>query len=47
MPIPDYQTVMLPLLRLTVDGSDHRLSEADLPNYRKRTKSSGRGSQAN
>ena len=28
MPIPDYQTVMLPLLRLTVDSSDHRLSEA-------------------
>jgi restriction system protein len=28
MSIPDYQTIMLPLLRLTSDGSKHRISEA-------------------
>src|SRR5438093_815845 len=28
MPIPDYQTVMLPLLRFTGDGREHSLREA-------------------
>lgn len=28
MPIPDYQTVMLPLLQLTADGADHPFREA-------------------
>jgi restriction system protein len=28
MPIPDYQTLMLPLLRLTGDGKDHTLAQA-------------------
>ena len=28
MSIPDYQTIMLPLLRLASDGGEHRLSEA-------------------
>lgn len=28
MPIPDYQTVMLPLLTFASDGKDHRMSEA-------------------
>ena len=28
MAIPDYQTVMLPLLRLTADGKEHSLQEA-------------------
>jgi restriction system protein len=27
MPIPDYQTVMLPLLRFVSDGKDHSLRE--------------------
>src|SRR5687767_13795576 len=27
MPIPDYQTVMLPLLRLLKDGNEHNLGE--------------------
>lgn len=28
MPLPDYQTLMLPLLRLAADGAEHRLREA-------------------
>lgn len=28
MPIPDYQTAMLPLLRLTADGQEHRFRDA-------------------
>ncbi len=28
MPIPDYQAIMLPLLRLTSDGKEWRLREA-------------------
>ena len=28
MPIPDYQTLMLPLLRFAADGSDHTTREA-------------------
>src|SRR5206468_11203919 len=28
MPIPDYQTIMLPLLRYTSDGREHSLREA-------------------
>lgn len=28
MPIPDYQTVMLPLLELAADGKEHRIREA-------------------
>ncbi len=28
MPIPDYQTVMLPLLRLAADGAEHRFRDA-------------------
>ena len=28
MAIPDYQTIMLPLLKLASDGKDHRISEA-------------------
>ena len=28
MPIPDFQSAMLPVLRLTADGSDHTLAEA-------------------
>lgn len=28
MPIPDYETVMLPLLKFISDGQDHKLSEA-------------------
>src|SRR6266702_677359 len=28
MSIPDYQTLMLPLLRLASDGNEHRISEA-------------------
>ena|SRR2546428_5404346 len=28
MAIPDFQTVMLPLLRLTADGVEHKLSDA-------------------
>lgn len=28
MPIPDYQTCMLPLLRFAADGGEHRLKEA-------------------
>lgn len=28
MPIPDYQTLMLPLLRLTGDGNEHTLAES-------------------
>ncbi len=28
MPIPDYQTVMLPLLKLTADGADHPFRES-------------------
>ncbi len=27
MPIPDYQTLMLPVLRLTEDGNEHRVTE--------------------
>ncbi|HZF63828.1 MAG TPA: winged helix-turn-helix domain-containing protein, partial [Chitinophagaceae bacterium] len=27
MPIPDYQTVMLPLLKLTVDRKEHRVGD--------------------
>jgi len=28
MPIPDYQSCMLPLLTLASDGKEHRLSDA-------------------
>lgn len=28
MPIPDYQTVMLPLLQLAADGAEHPFREA-------------------
>jgi restriction system protein len=28
MPIPDFQSIMLPLLKLTVDGNEHRLRDA-------------------
>ena len=28
MPIPDYQTLMLPLLRFAADGKEHPISEA-------------------
>jgi restriction system protein len=28
MAIPDYQTIMLPLLRFASDGADHRISDA-------------------
>ncbi len=28
MPIPDYQSLMLPLLRIASDGNEHTLSEA-------------------
>jgi restriction system protein len=28
MPIPDFQTVMLPLLKVTSDGKEHRLLDA-------------------
>ncbi len=28
MPIPDYQSVMLPLLRLAGDGGEHRFRDA-------------------
>jgi restriction system protein len=28
MPIPDYQTLMLPLLRFAADGNDHTTREA-------------------
>lgn len=28
MPIPDFQNLMLPMLRLTADGAEHRLSDA-------------------
>lgn len=28
MAIPDYQTLMLPLLRLAADGVDHRFRDA-------------------
>lgn len=28
MTIPDYQSIMLPLLELTADGSEHSLREA-------------------
>ena len=28
MPIPDYQTAMLPLLRLASDGAEHRFRDA-------------------
>lgn len=28
MPIPDYQTLMLPLLRITADGTEHRIGDA-------------------
>jgi len=28
MPIPDYQTLMLPLLKIAADGKEHRISEA-------------------
>ena len=28
MPIPDYQTLMLPLLRLAGDGGEHRFRDA-------------------
>ena len=27
MPIPDYQTVMLPLLKLTSDKQEHKISD--------------------
>ncbi len=27
MPIPDYQTLMLPVLRLTEDGSEHPVTD--------------------
>ena len=27
MPIPDYQSAMLPILLLTADGADHTLAE--------------------
>jgi restriction system protein len=28
MPIPDYQSLMLPLLRLTQDGNEHCIGDA-------------------
>jgi restriction system protein len=28
MPVPDFQSFMLPLLRLTADGEEHSLAEA-------------------
>ncbi len=28
MAIPDYQTLMLPLLKLTADGSEHSIRDA-------------------
>ena len=28
MPVPDFQSLMLPLLRIAADGKDHSLSEA-------------------
>lgn len=30
MPIPDYQTLMRPLLQLAADGQEHKLREATL-----------------
>ncbi|MCX7790508.1 MAG: winged helix-turn-helix domain-containing protein, partial [Chloroflexaceae bacterium] len=28
MPIPDFQNLMLPMLRIAADGAEHRLSDA-------------------
>lgn len=28
MPVPDFQSFMLPLLKLTADGEEHSLAEA-------------------
>jgi len=42
--IPDYQTVMLPLLRLAADGKEHKVREAieDLADSSPSRRTSGR-----